>query len=671
MKLLLDIDQNFPDILKDLAIILNSDDADYQIHEYEDTINLMLISSDFKCRPINLANNKISLDQGDLLVCKIGSDKLIPLRTNGRGRYKIYNFLTQKWAMATQEDLEDLETQALVFYHQLPKHTLSWKDLAIFIRHELKGNLAVILAFNFIFMFVGILSAALLGYVVATIIPDGDYPLLKEIVLVLLITTISGIFFLLGQSVSFVRIKAKSQYQLQLAIWDRLLRLPSTFFKNYSTGDIAFRASSFTQAQNGITINSLLSITNGLLSLFMIIVLFSFNTAFGDIAIIIFLFMSLATYICCRYNLYYLQKYYKIDLYNHALFLQIVQNIAKIRVGNKEEYFSGLWLGNFIKKAILLAKAGLPEKILQTLLFVIPHSLIIVLIMTLYIQTPAIQVSEFVFLFGVLEHFIMALTSMYFSITSLVSLVPHANCIKPIIEAQPTNLEGLEIVGELSGHIEFSRITFGYTQTQPILREASFVIKPGEFIGLIGVSGGGKSTILKLLLGLETPQSGRILYDNVDLKNINIQRLRQQIGTLMQSSTLTSGTLLENIRNFNLKITEQEILDALAQFDMLDFIKELPMGLHTIVTDSGKTFSAGQRQSILLARIFLQKPKIIFLDESTSALDSIAQKRFSKMLDETNATRIIIAHRTETLKKADQIFELVNGKLLWQKNSGL
>jgi ATP-binding cassette subfamily C protein len=251
-------------------------------------------------------------------------------------------------------------------------------------------------------------------------------------------------------------------------------------------------------------------------------------------------------------------------------------------------------------------------------------------------------------------------------ITSL-RVIPLYERVKPILEEKPESIEESLDPGELMGEIELNSISFRYYEDQPlILKNITFKIQPGEMVAFVGASGSGKSTIMRLLLGFEHPELGSIFYDGNTFDTMNKELTRRQIGVVLQNGALMSGSIYQNIIG-NSELTLEDAWAAARMAGMEDDIKNMPMAMHTFISEGAGTFSGGQRQRLMIARAIAHKPRLLFMDEATSALDNKTQNIVAESLDKLQATRIVIAHRLSTIKNADRIFVLEKGEI---KESG-
>jgi ABC-type bacteriocin/lantibiotic exporter with double-glycine peptidase domain len=197
-----------------------------------------------------------------------------------------------------------------------------------------------------------------------------------------------------------------------------------------------------------------------------------------------------------------------------------------------------------------------------------------------------------------------------------------------------------------------------------VLDNISLKIRPGQYVAIVGKTGCGKSTLMRILLGFEKPQKGAVYYDGKDISGIDLKSLRRHIGVVMQSSNLFQGDIYSNITISAPLTTLDEAWEAAEMAGMADDIRNMPMGMNTIISEGQGGISGGQKQRLMIARAIAPKPRILMFDEATSALDNITQKKVSESLDSLKCTRIVIAHRLSTIRHCDRIIVLDGGKII-------
>lgn len=236
---------------------------------------------------------------------------------------------------------------------------------------------------------------------------------------------------------------------------------------------------------------------------------------------------------------------------------------------------------------------------------------------------------------------------------------------KPILEAVPEVSEDKEIVTKISGSIEISHMTFRYEDgASNVLDDVSVKIRPGQYVAVVGKTGCGKSTLLRILLGFETVQKGAVYYDGKDISKIDLKSLRKNIGVVTQDGKLFQGDIFSNIVISAPWLSMEDAWEAAEVAGIADDIRDMPMGMSTMISEGSGGISGGQKQRLMIARAVAPKPKVLMFDEATSALDNITQKKISAALDKLNCTRIVIAHRLSTIRQCDRIIVLDGGKIV-------
>jgi len=242
---------------------------------------------------------------------------------------------------------------------------------------------------------------------------------------------------------------------------------------------------------------------------------------------------------------------------------------------------------------------------------------------------------------------------------------PILKTVKPIFDQVPEETHTGKNAGKLSGNIELSHVSFRYSPTMPmIIDDLSLTVKSGQYVAIVGKTGCGKSTLMRMMLGFEKPQSGAIFYDGRDMSSLDTKSLRKQIGVVLQNGKLFSSDIYSNITISAPELTLKDAWDAAEKADIADDIRQMPMGMHTYIGEGAAGISGGQKQRLMIARAIVGNPSILMLDEATSALDNITQKKVSETLDSLKCTRIVIAHRLSTIKLCDRIIVLDKGKIV-------
>ena len=273
--------------------------------------------------------------------------------------------------------------------------------------------------------------------------------------------------------------------------------------------------------------------------------------------------------------------------------------------------------------------------------------------------------ADFLAVYAASMVFYVSLGMLGNSVQAIASIIPGREQIRPILTGatDPVSRRGTRVA--LSGEIHLDRVSFGYAQNGPmILQDVSIHARPGEFVAIVGESGAGKSTLFRLALGLEDPWSGAVYYDGQDLAHLDRDSVRRQVGVVTQEGSLQSGNVLNSIIGVMEDLTIDDAWRAARQAAVDGDISAMPMGMYTAVGENAATFSGGQNQRIRIAAALVRNPRIIFLDEPTSWLDTKSQSETMKGIEQSTSTRLVIAHRLSTIRKANRIYVLQGGRVV-------
>jgi ABC-type bacteriocin/lantibiotic exporter with double-glycine peptidase domain len=360
--------------------------------------------------------------------------------------------------------------------------------------------------------------------------------------------------------------------------------------------------------------------------------------------------------------------------------LQLLGSIAKLKIAGAERQAFLRWLEPYRDSVAL----SLKQRVLNNRIHILhvsfaPFVIVAVLIVLgvhsgdlfAYFRSlnapgeyqPLMSVPDFVSFNVALGQFIGAVLSATHAALMLVMMQPYYRRVTPILVApeEPTG-RGARI-GTLTGDIELRDVRFRYHDASPlVLRGLSMMIPAGSFVAVVGPSGAGKSSIVRLLLGFETPESGEIYIDNTDIRLLDSQDLRRSYGVVLQNGLTLAGSIYDNV-SAGLPLSTEEVMEALRIADLDEVVRALPMGLHTNVAEGGVTFFGGQRQRLMIARAVIRRPRVLILDEATSALDNITQRRVAANLRALNCTQVVIAQRLSTIVDADLIYVVDDGRV--------
>ncbi|HGY5549626.1 MAG TPA: ATP-binding cassette domain-containing protein, partial [Prochlorococcus sp.] len=461
----------------------------------------------------------------------------------------------------------------------------------------------------------------------------------------------------------------------QLASIKRLLTLPTDFFRQYNLGDITLRFGSIDQLRDQIQELLEGGLIKVVLTSIYVLFMLKISVKLTLLAFVISLMVLLPTALIGMQTRPLIRQQEEGQGQAQSRNLELISSVPKLRLAGAEAAASRWWGEQFQRVVALENAVDIKEATAEILQNVMPNlgQLLLFIVITKLIAEAAISPALNAPNVGQLLGFFSAFATFIGSMVSFAGLAVEAfdmpvlyERAKPLLTATPEVIDEAIELPELRGEIKFDRVSYRYAPDLPlVLDEVSFRANPGEFLALVGPSGSGKSTIVRMLLGFSKPENGEISYDGQPLNGLRIESLRRQIGTVLQSTSLFSGNLMEAIAGGCL-ITQEQAWAAAEMAGLADDIREMPMGLQTIISEGGGTLSGGQRQRIAIARALVRRPRILIFDEATSALDNHTQAIVSRSLEALDITRVVIAHRLSTIRHADRIIVLEKGQIQQQ-----
>lgn len=559
---------------------------------------------------------------------------------------------------------ESLASDAYMLYPVLPERQTGARTLLRLAFRDRRRDLLMLALMGLGGGLLSVLVPVVTEQLYGRVIPGADRSQLLQMTLALAFAALGAAAFQVTRSIAVLRLTGKIDGSVQAALWDRLLGLPSAFFRRFTVGDLTSRAMGL-DAIRGLLLGNVTTSFLGLVfSVFSFALLFYYSIALALLASALILILVVATALMAYLQLRYQRALLAVEGRISSLVFGLIRGIAKLRTGGAEARAYGLWAERFSEQRRLAFRVqGLANvQAVFNVIYGVFATLALFAVMGLALES-GLSVSRFLAFsaaFGQVQAASLAFASL---ISGVLSIVPIFERLSPILEEVPEVGETKIAASELSGDIELSHVSFRYHDDGPlVLNDISMRAGPGEFVALVGPSGSGKSTCLRLLLGFERPLSGSIYYDGQDLASLDPQSVRRQIGVVLQNSRPMSGDIFTNIVGAsNLGI--DAAWEAVRMVGLEDDIRAMPMGMHTVVSEGAGTFSGGQVQRLMIARAIIHRPRLIFFDEATSALDNRTQNIVSRSLERLKATRIVIAHRLSTIRNADRVYVIESGRV--------
>ena len=635
-----------------------------------DPVEQVALASRLRTRVVRLDRHWWRDDVGPLVGHRALSGAPVALLWR-RGGYAAVHPATGRETPVEKANAEEFEPRAVMFYRPLPERRLSPLGLVRFCMSGTRGDLTGLLLSGLVTVAIGALVPLATGRVLGEFVPKAQTGLIVQVCLAVMLSSVVAAAFMLLQNLTLLRLEGRVEATLQPAVWDRLLRLPTTFFTERSTGELASAAmgiSAIRRMLAGVGPTVAQSVTVGAVNLGLLL-WFSVPmalAALGMLVVIAGVFLALGLWqVRWQRRLVVLTN----KLNNQAF--QTLRGLPKLRVAAAENYAYAAWASEFARSRELQQKAGRIRNLTAVLGAV--YLPLVTLSMFMLLAGPArgsMTAAEFLTFNTSVTMVLTSVTQLTGAFVSGVAALPLFEQIRPVLDAMPEVRTASTRPGPLSGAVEARRLSFRYSDDGPlVLDDVSFEARPGEFVAVVGPSGCGKSTLLRLLIGFDRPVSGSVLYDGQDLAALDQSAVRRQCGVVLQHAQPFTGSVLDVICGTE-PYTPEEAMAAAEMAGLAEDIRRMPMGLHTIVSGSGAV-SGGQRQRLMIAQALIRRPRILFFDEATSALDNETQRTVIESTKALEATRIVIAHRLSTVLDADRVVVMEAGKVVQQGPPGL
>ncbi|PKG58525.1 peptidase domain-containing ABC transporter [Shewanella sp. GutDb-MelDb] len=504
-------------------------------------------------------------------------------------------------------------------------------------------------------------------WVVDEVLISQDKPLLIVLALGFGLLAIINVITTGVRSWLVLRISSLLNMQMGVNLLRHLLRLPMSYFEKRHIGDLVSRFGSLAQVRERLTTGLVETVVDGVMSIAVLVMMLLYSVKLTLVvvaAILIYALLRLALY---RPLHRATEESIQASAKEQTNFLENIRGIQTIKLFTCEPQRQSIWQNRYsevINADIRLGKLKISFEAVNKLLFGLENIIVIYLAATIVMSGDLT--------IGMVLAFIAyknLLTERFASLIEQLILFRmlrlHLDRISDIaLHEQEANRESIMPLNKVTGQLTLEHVSYCYGDNEPnIINDACLTINAHESVAIVGESGCGKTTLVKLMLGLFTPTQGRILIDGQDITQIGLTQYRQQIAAVMQDDTLLSGSIADNLTFFEPEPNYLRMQQC-AQLAAIDSdISKMTMGYNTLVGDMGSQFSGGQVQRLLLARALYQQPSLLFMDEATSHLDIENEAKISEQIKHLEMTRIIIAHRPETIKQAQRVLVMHQGKV--------
>lgn len=615
--------------------------------------------SNFTCREVVLQPKWYRNDCG-VIIGSCQGKQVACYRKKGK-RYVLYDGAKER--PLTDALARTIEPKAYSVGRALPKTKLTGRQLFRFCKKSVpRRALTGVLLLGLAGTLIGILEPTLNQKIYDEYIALGDFDMVVQLCALIGSFMLGNVFFTVVKRLTEFTISCHVNYDLQNAVYWRIFQLPESFFRRYDSGDLAQRLS-----QAGANAGKLTTeiVGTGFSVIFSLFYLWRMIKYSGKLTLWAFLMtavFTLLTLLLQMRSLRYEAREAEADGQAVSRLYQYLGGVDKIRMAGAEERAILEYLTPFTEVQRCNIREGRLTTLSECFRDVATYLFSMVLYLVIVKKNQSISIGSFMAFNSAFGVFSSSLMQLVGSVMTVYRMKPAYQRLKPVMDQIPEDSGQKQVIQSLDGNVEMEHVSFSYSQeTGSVLHDVSFRVEPGEYVAVVGPSGCGKSTMLKLLLGFEQPTQGKVRYDGRDLQGLDAHSLRRRLGVVLQDGKLIAGSIYDNITITSSKATMKEVNAVIEAVGLKPDIDQMPMGIQTVLSESGNTISGGQQQRILIARAIMNHPQVLYFDEATSALDNLTQAKVCQSLDAMHVTRIVIAHRLSTVRNCDRILVMNNG----------
>jgi ATP-binding cassette subfamily B protein RaxB len=529
----------------------------------------------------------------------------------------------------------------------------------------LKSQLTKIFLISICLEIFEIISPLFIQLITDDVVITKDFPLLYVLSIGFGLVMLAEMAANYARSWIIMHLSNSLNIELVANLIHHLLKLPMDYFEKRHMGDIISRFESISTIQEKISTDFVVAIVDGIMIIITLIMMMIYSITLTLIVIgglSLYIIMRLIFYPAMRYNT---QQSIVTAAKEQTTFMETIRAILPVKIFGKELVRESVWLNCFVDKlnsGIRVSKLNLLYQLVMKLIFGLEYILVITIGAKFVIDNNSFSIGMLMAYLAYRQQFVTKAQNFVEKIIQYKMIAIHLERVADIALSEPE--QGIEAKFDvkdfkhIEGEIKAENLSFRYSDNESYLfKNLNFHVKKGEVLAIIGSSGSGKTTLMKILLHLLLPTKGKVYIDNVELNKIGLQNYRSQIAAVMQDDTLLSGSIADNISFFDPNPDSKWIATCAMIAAIHNDIEKMPMVYSSLIGDMGTTLSGGQRQRVLLARALYSKPKILFLDESTSNLDLECEDIVNQHIKQIGITRIIISHRKEIIKIADQVVD--------------
>ena len=577
--------------------------------------------------------------------------------------YRFLDPVSGEWQSLSRQTAARFAEDAVCFYRPLPLKKLGIPDLLLYMKGCLStGDALMIAGLTLLVTLVGMLMPRITRALTGAVLERGSLAMLTGAAVFTVCTLVSTQLISSVRELMMNRIEIKTSLSVEAAVMMRVMNLPADFFRRWSSGELSSRFGAVNQLCSQL-LGGVFSLgLSSLMSLLYITQIFHYAPALVLPALAIILLTVGISVVAALLQMKISRQAMELGAKNEGLSFALINGVQKIKLAGAEKRVFARWARSFSEVAEINYNPRLFLKVSSVIVTAVglAGTLLLYYLAVKTRVTPS-EYLAFNAAFGMVMGAFSALSGVALTVARIRPILEMA---EPILKTEPESAEHKAMVTRLSGNIELSKVSFRYRESMPyVIDGLSLKIRAGEYVAIVGTTGCGKSTLMRLLLGFEKPDRGAIYYDGKDMSGLDLGSLRRRIGAVTQNGSLFQGDIYSNIVISAPQLSLEEAWKAAELAGIADDIRAMPMGMQTLISEGQGGISGGQKQRLMIARAVAPKPKVLMFDEATSALDNKTQKQVSDALDSLKCTRIVIAHRLSTIRHCDRILVLDKGRI--------
>ncbi len=530
------------------------------------------------------------------------------------------------------------------------------------------GLLGQVLTTSVVIQFFSLAVPILTGLIVDRVVPRGDQHLLVVLTVGCAGLVLFKLLATLVRSFLLLHLRTRLDARMTLSFLDHLVHLPYLFFQQRSAGDLLMRLNSNATIREILTSGAISGVFDGVMVVLYLIFLLAADLHMGLLVALLGALRVVIFLVTRRRQRDLMSESLQTQADSRGYQVQVLQGIETLKAGGAEDRAVDRCAHLFVKELnVSLDRGRLDAIVSSTLDGMSTLSPLLVLIYgAVLVLHGDLTLGTMLALSALASGFLTPLTTLVQTATQLQLLGSYLDRINDVMETTREQEQGpRQRPATLRGRVALDGVSFHYSPvTPPVVADASVDLLPGQLVAVVGASGSGKSTLAGLLAGLYTPETGRILYDGIDLADLDLRWLRSQLGFVAQGAYLFGLSIRANIALNDPTLPLSRVIEAAKLAEIHEDIQAMPMGYESVLADGGASLSGGQRQRLALARALVHRPKVLILDEATSALDAVTEAKVQQSLAELRSTRIVIAHRLSTVRDADLILVMDHGRIV-------